>query len=193
MLRFLRSKTVGLSDEELLSQYREQSDMSALGQLYDRYLELIYGVCLKYLKDEAKAEDAVMQIFEELTQKVQKHEIQQFRSWVYVLAKNFCLMQLRKGKKQINVSFENDFMHSDPLLHPIDEEHEEDEREHHLAQCLAQLTAEQKQCIDLFYYQDKSYKEIPALKAEEVGRIRSYIQNGRRNLKLCIEKKVTRE
>ncbi len=193
MLRFLRSKTVGLSDEELLSQYREQSDMSALGQLYDRYLELIYGVCLKYLKDEAKAEDAVMQIFEELTQKVQKHEIKQFRSWVYVLAKNFCLMQLRKEKKQINVSFESDFMHSDPLLHPIDEAHEEDEREHHLARCLAQLTAEQKQCIDLFYYQDKSYKEIAALKKEEVGRIRSYIQNGRRNLKLCIEKKVSRD
>lgn len=193
MLRFLRSKTVGLSDEELLSQYREQSDMSALGQLYDRYLELIYGVCLKYLKDEAKAEDAVMNIFEELTQKVQKHEIKQFRSWVYVLAKNFCLMQLRKGKKHINVSFEQDFMHSDSLLHPIHEAHQEDEREHHLEQCLAQLTTEQKQCIDLFYYQDKSYKEIAVLKKEEVGKIRSYIQNGRRNLKLCIEKRATRE
>ena len=92
MLRFLRSKGADLSDEELLSKYRQQSDMQALGQLYDRYLELTYGVCLKYLKSASRAEDAVMHIFEELSEKVLKHDIKQFRSWLYVLAKNHCLM-----------------------------------------------------------------------------------------------------
>ena len=190
MLRFLRSKSADLSDEELLARYRQQADMAALGQLFDRYLELTYGVCLKYLKSGSRAEDAVMQIFEELTDKVLRHEIKQFRSWLYVLAKNHCLMVLRKENKQMHVSFDSDFMQSDTFLHPIDENYEEDEKEEQLKDCLEQLNAEQKECIDLFYYQDKSYKEIAAMKNQEVGKIRSYIQNGRRNLKICLEKRA---
>ena len=190
MLRFLRSKGANLSDEELLSKYRQQSDMQALGQLYDRYLELTYGVCLKYLKSASRAEDAVMHIFEELSEKVLKHDIKQFRSWLYVLAKNHCLMLLRKENKQMHVSFDSDFMQSDRFLHPIDEDYEEDEREAHLKHCMEQLNAEQKECINLFYYQDKSYKEIAEQKNQAVGKIRSYIQNGRRNLKICLEKKA---
>ncbi|MEZ5042360.1 MAG: sigma-70 family RNA polymerase sigma factor [Saprospiraceae bacterium] len=187
MLRFLRSKVTTFSDEELLSQYCDKADMAALGQLYDRYLELVYGLCLKYLKEEAKAEDAVMNIFEELTQKAAKHDIKQFRSWLYVLAKNFCLMQLRKENKQFQLSYDSDFMQSEAFLHPMDEVVEGDERENKLQGCLDQLSDEQKQCINLFYYQGKSYKEIADMKTEEVGRIRSHIQNGRRNLRICLE------
>lgn len=187
MLRFLRSKVTTFSDEELLSQYCDKADMAALGQLYDRYLELVYGLCLKYLKEEAKAEDAVMNIFEELAQKAAKHDIKQFRSWLYVLAKNFCLMQLRKESKQFQLSYDSNFMQSEAFLHPMDEVVEGDERENKLQGCLDQLSDEQKQCIDLFYYQGKSYKEIADMKTEEVGRIRSHIQNGRRNLRICLE------
>ena len=190
MLRFLRSKSADLSDEELLTQYRQQADMQALGQLFDRYLELTYGVCLKYLKSSSRAEDAVMHIFEELSDKVLRHDIKQFRSWLYVLAKNHCLMLLRKENKQMHVSFDSDFMQSDTFLHPIDEDYEEDEKEEQLKDCLKQLNVEQKECIDLFYYQDKSYKEIALMKNQAVGKIRSYIQNGRRNLKICLEKKA---
>ncbi len=185
MLRFLRSTSRdSQSDEALLRTYRAGSDLQVLGHLYERYLELIYGVCLKYLKNETDAEDAVMVIFEQLMEKARTHEVQNFRSWLYVLAKNYCLMQLRKAGKEISSP---DFVQLDGILHPEEETVEEQEAQ--LRDCIAQLPLQQRTSIELFYFNEKSYLEIAAAMGEELGKIRSYIQNGRRNLRRCIEKK----
>jgi len=81
-------------------------DLQVLGVLYSGYTELVYGVCLKYFKQEEQASDAVMDIFEELIQKAKKHEVDKFRPWLYVLAKNHCLMRLRKAGQNLTVSFD---------------------------------------------------------------------------------------
>jgi RNA polymerase sigma factor (sigma-70 family) len=193
MLRFFRQGLKDDSDEELLNRYRKTDNQEWLGQLYGRYLELVYGVCLKYLQDEASAEDAVMAIFEELMTKVREHDIQNFRSWLYVLSKNHCLMKLRKDKRRQTVNYDPGIMHSiDPAHHTM-EDFEENGEAAMLRDCIQRLSEQQKQCIELFYFQEYSYKEIAEMRSERLGQVRSNIQNGRRNLRLCMEKKIGRE
>jgi RNA polymerase sigma factor (sigma-70 family) len=178
-------KTDNTNDEAQLNNYRSSGDMTVLGKLFEKYVPLIYGVCLKYLKDEDAAKDAVMGIFEELTDKVKQHDIKQFRSWVYVLSRNYCLMQLRAGKRNEEVSLD-EIMEFTPLLHPDDENREEALKA--LERCIQKLNPVQKQSIDLFYLKEKCYKEIADITGFSLNDVKSYIQNGKRNLKLCLEK-----
>ena len=188
MFRIFKKNTNSLSDQELLEQYKTSGNLDLLGQLYERYMELVYGLCLKYFKDPQKAEDAVMEIFEQLIEKTKVHEIRQFKSWLHVLARNHCLMALRKKNKEIPQDLIPEVMHSEEEAHHIFEL-EEDTQETDLKNCIEQLPEKQKSCISLFYLDDKSYKEIAASTGEEIGKVRSYIQNGRRNLKNCMEQK----
>ena len=178
-------KTDNAGDEVQLNNYRKSGDVTVLGKLFEQYVSLIYGVCLKYLKDEDDAKDAVMGIFEELIIKVKQHEIKQFRSWLYVLSRNYCLMQLRADKKMEEVSLD-EVMESTPLLHPEDNNKEEALRA--LERCMEKLTAVQKQSIDLFYLKEKCYKEIADITGFTLNDVKSYIQNGKRNLKICLER-----
>lgn len=186
MFRLFQRSAAQASDEELLLRYCRQGDMEALGLVYQRYMEMVYGVCLKYLRNEAEAEDAVMAVFEELAAKAPKSDVREFRPWLYVLAKNHCLMALRKAGRHFMQSSDPVLMQSVELWHP-DTEGDEEERAARLQQCIEQLPAQQKRCIDLFYLQGKSYKDIADEDGEELGKVRSHIQNGRRNLKNCVE------
>jgi len=172
-------------DHKLLISYRESGDLTVLFKLYEKQTHLVYGVCLKYLKDEELAKDAVMGIFEELIHKVRQHDIKQFRSWLYVLSRNYCLMQLRAGKKMEMVNLD-DFMEFSPVLHPDHENREEALQA--LERCIEKLPAAQKQSIGLFYLKEQCYKEIAAATGFSLNDVKSYIQNGKRNLKICLEK-----
>jgi RNA polymerase sigma factor (sigma-70 family) len=173
------------ADEALLNSYHKNRDLVVLGKLYEKYMPLVYGVGLKYLKDEEAAQDAVMAIFEELAQKVHQHEIKQFRSWLYVLSRNHCLMQLRAGKKMETVALD-EFMEFTPVLHPDTENREEAMQA--LERCMDKLTSAQKESVKLFYLDEKCYKEIADITGFTMNEVKSYIQNGKRNLKICLEK-----
>lgn len=188
MLRIFRPKPSDLSDRELLDKFRRSGNSDWLGKAYERYMELVYGICLKYLADEGMAEDAVIAIFESLLVKVPEHDIQNFKNWLYTFARNHCLMQLRREKSNKTVSVAPEFMQSEDSWHLLDE-YSENGHLRYLEDCLRDLSPQQKSCIKLFYYEGKSYKEIAEMKLHEVGKIRSYIQNGRRNLRICLEKK----
>ena len=162
--------------------------MSLLGELYQRYMELVYGVCLKYYKDAEKAKDSVMQIFEELVTKLQKHEVDNFKGWLHQLAKNHCLMQLRTPRNLKTVEFQGDFMQSEENVH-LNGVLEKEENFKKLEDCLGTLAMDQQQVIRLFYLEGKCYNEIAALTGQDWNQVRSFIQNGRRNLKNCMEKK----
>lgn len=185
MFKIFQKRPQKQTDAELVARYQNSGDMDVLGILYERYVELVYGVCLKYFKDAALAEDAVMNIFEELVTKVKKYEIQNFRPWLHVLTKNHCLMQLRK--KKIVVSFDPQLMQSDEIVHPNYGESSENGEEKALKGCIEKLPDEQKQCVTWFYLEEKSYKDIAKMTDLELGKVRSYIQNGRRNLRNCME------
>ncbi|MFT3827567.1 MAG: sigma-70 family RNA polymerase sigma factor [Chitinophagaceae bacterium] len=177
-----------LPDKELVIQFKESGSMEILAILFQRYMDMLYGVCFKYLKEQEPAKDAVMQIFEELTLKLPRHEVDNFKSWLYTLAKNHCLMQLRTPKNIKTTEFKQETMQSEEDVH-LNGVFEREENLQKLEHCLQTLPEEQKVAVELFYLQQKCYKEIAEITGIEWNKVRSYIQNGRRNLKICMEKK----
>lgn len=164
--------------------------MAALGELYQRYMDLVYGVCLKYYKEPETAKDSVMQIFEELAVKLKKHEVDNFRGWLHQVAKNHCLMQLRTPRNMKTVEFKTELVQSEEELH-LNGVLEKEENLKKLEACLDTLTEEQREAIRLFYLEGRCYNEIVDLTGHEWNQVRSFIQNGRRNLKLCMEKSLS--
>jgi RNA polymerase sigma factor (sigma-70 family) len=176
-----------LTDEELVALYKKSEALDIVGELYNRYMALTFGVCLKYLKDREESRDAVMQIFEKLMVSLKEHEISQFKGWLYVTARNYCLMQLRsrKGKKTEEIS--PFLMETDAEMH-LQEGPEKEANLTKLEKCIETLGSEQKQCVQLFYIQQKCYKEITESTGFDLNKVKSHIQNGKRNLKLCMER-----
>lgn len=162
--------------------------MQVLGELYQRYMDLVYGVCLKYFKDSEKAKDGVMQIFEELVVKLKKHEVDNFKGWLHILAKNYCLMQLRTPKNLKTTEFKPELMQNEEEVH-LNGVLEKEENLTKMEYCLGTLTDNQQKAIRLFYLDGKCYNEIVEITGFEWNQIRSFIQNGRRNLKNCMENK----
>lgn len=192
-LAFIREKdNTTRSDAELVSLYRRDGDVAVLSQLYQRYMDLVYGLCIKYLKDTETAKDAVINIYEELVPKLKQHEVSNFKSWLFTLSRNHCLMQLRKVKGKHTVEIADDFMQNAELLH-LDEVKQKEEQLNSMEDCLKKLAEEQKTCVTLFYLQGKCYNEITEQTGIDWNKVRSYIQNGRRNLKLCMENKLEAE
>lgn len=186
-MAFIKNKTeLTASDAELLSLFKETGNKEALANLYERYMDLLFAVCYKYLGDEEEAKDAVMQIFEELLIKLQKHSVSNFKSWLHTLARNFCLMQLRKQKRTPITGISENFVQSDENEH-LEKVIIQEARLSNMEDCLEKLPLQQKQAVQLFYLQEKCYKEIAAELDMEWNKVRSYIQNGRRNLKICME------
>jgi RNA polymerase sigma-70 factor (ECF subfamily) len=189
-LSFLKNITqTGLADKELISRYKSTSDLRTLGDLYQRYMELVYGVCMKYLQDSEKAKDAVMQIFEELVLKLKKHEVENFKSWLYQLAKNHCLMQLRTPRNLKTVEIPESLMQSEENVH-LNGVLEKEENFKKLELCLGTLSEEQRKVVQLFYLDGRCYNEIAELTGMDWNQVRSLIQNGRRNLKICMESRI---
>ncbi len=177
-----------ITDNELVALYKKDGDLSVLGELYQRYMDLVYGVCLKYLKEPESAKDAVMQIFEELVSKLKKHEVENFRGWLHQLAKNHCLMQLRTPRNLKTVEFRTDIVQSEENLH-LNGVLEKEENFRRLEICIGELTSDQQTAIRLFYLEQKCYNEIVEITGQEWNQVRSFIQNGRRNLKNCMERR----
>lgn len=189
-MNFIRNiEASQLTDAELVHLFQKEQDLKVLAQLYERYMNLVYGVCLKYLKDPDESKDAVMQIFESLVIKLPKHEVEQFRSWLYVLAKNHCLMALRASGKQKTSAISPELMQSGENGH-LNGALEKEEQLEQMEKCMELLPVDQKQSVKLFYLEQKSYKEIADITGNEWNRVRSLIQNGRRNMKICMEKKL---
>ncbi|MDB5202139.1 MAG: polymerase sigma70 factor [Ferruginibacter sp.] len=187
-MAFLKKISSDATDAELVQEYKSGGDLEILADLYQRYMDLLYGVCLKYLQTPEDAQDAVINIYQELILKLKKYEVEYFRAWVYQLAKNHCLMLLRSRKK-MPVNVDIDLVQSAENMHP-EEAWQKEANFQQLQLCLEQLGTEQKQAIELFYLQEKCYKDISELTGIESGKVRSYIQNGRRNLKNCMEKQA---
>jgi RNA polymerase sigma factor (sigma-70 family) len=177
----------GLEDIELVVQYKHSGDTALVGVLYHRYMALVYGVCLKYLKDRDESKDAVMQIFEKLIVSLKEHEITHFKSWLYVTSKNYCLMALRSRKGKTFQEISGEFMENGLMLH-LEDEAEMEVNLSKLEKCIEHLAVEQKDCVTLFYMQQKCYKEIVQLTGFDDNKVKSCIQNGKRNLKLCMER-----
>ena len=181
-----------LNDAELISRYRETGENDFAGELYERYTHLVFGVCVKYLGNEEDARDATIEIFEKLLTDLKRHEVQNFKAWLYSVAKNHCLMKFRRDKTRIEnrPELQEDLMtvmewSTSPHLNngTVDEaDHEK------VVEAIGQLNNEQRICIELFYLQEKSYDIISQETGFNYKQVKSYIQNGKRNLKIILNR-----
>jgi len=178
-----------ISDQELLERFYADRDNQWLGILLERYTLLLLGVCMKYLKNEELARDSVQQIFLKAITELQKYRVEYFKSWIYMVAKNHCLMQLRDkpGKNTIevkeNIPAETDETDKESLL--LNEKTYE-----YMGEALKELNADQQVCVTLFYMEKKSYQQITEQTGYSMMQVKSHIQNGKRNMRILIEKKM---
>lgn len=184
------------SDMRMLENYLASGDLEVLGTLYSEYMHLVYGVSLKYFKDRDESQDAVIGIFEKLIVEIRKHKIENFRAWLYVMTKNWCLMKLRSDKAErsrIRKMYDEEtlFMENSYELHPIDKESGIDDQL--LEDCINRLKDEQMQCIRLFYFEKRCYREIADRLRMDEKKVKSHLQNAKRNLKICLEESYDEE
>ncbi len=186
-MKFSLSRPSSLTDLELVERYKTTRHISLVTELFSRYSHLIFGVCLKYLKNQEDCKDATMQIFEILQQKLLEHDVQNPGGWIHITTRNFCLMQLRSKKlndeRQKDLVNDMEFIIADHHINEVEEDH--DMRVLNI--CLEKLAKEQQKCIKLFYLEEKCYKQVANLTGFELKKVKSYLQNGKRNLKLCME------
>lgn len=179
---------------DYVAAYRATGDLAILGELYEQHMELIYAVCYNYLRDEDEAKDAVMNLFEQLVTDLRRHDVHQFGPWLHSVARNYCLMQLRKNqahpKTELVTNATGD-LDDDPSLNLRSDETDTLDLEEDLTRmesCLQTLPVDQQTCLTLFYLERKSYTEVSDLTGFDLKQVKSYLQNGRRNLKICMSK-----
>lgn len=176
-------------DDELLARYRADGRTEHLAQLYLRHTELVYGVALHLLRNRADAEDVVMQLFEELIVKARRHEIRNFRSWLHTVCRNLCLMRLRREGRMPPAEMPRELPDDGQLIDLLADEERRQQLRTALERCLERLPEPQRRSIRLFFFDRCSYADIAALTSWHLKSVRSYIQNGKRNLKICLGNK----
>ena len=187
----LNSDIKSLTDLELIARYKSNNDNSIVGLLFERYTHLVFGVCMKYLKDEDEAQDAVMLVFEKLLTDLKKHTVDNFKGWLYMVSKNHCLMHLRSTKSLMEKQKElkkdaSVFMESwnDEHLHNVNSKEITLTK---LEGCIGKLNEKQRITVDLFFIKEKCYQEVADETGFTMNDVKSFIQNGKRNLKICME------
>lgn len=175
-----------IDDAELLQNFYKDHDNKWLGILLPRYTLLLLGVCMKYLKNEEDARDCVQQIFLKVINELHKYRVEYFKSWIYMIAKNHCLMKLR-GNKAVPVEINEQ---TTPSVNDNLEKTERIEKDKLLTKmqdAIEKLNPQQQQCVNLFYLQKKSYAEITEITGLTMSQVKSHLQNGKRNLKMMME------
>jgi len=183
MIFFKKIRFKNLSDSDLLKQYKSTGSSEYVGELFSKYSHLVYGVCLNYLKNQQNAKDAVLSVFEKIIVEIKKSEIENFKAWLHTVTKNYCLVQIRTKQRQIL----REKIFSDEInneIFPVEtDEFYEDDKTDEIYSAINNLDKEQKTCIELFYLQNKSYSEIAEIMNYTNNQVKSYIQNGKRNIR----------
>lgn len=184
-MKFLRSKRNFVeNDEDIVLLYKSTENSLYLGVLFDRYSHLIFAVCMNYLKNEEDCKDAVIQIFEKLAVDLKKYRIEHFSSWIHVVTRNYCFRILNK-KIFYEELKEGEMTHyAESITDDV-----KDLQLLHLGDALLSLSDLQRKCIEMFYFQEKSYKEIEQITGYEYKEVKSHIQNGKRNLRLYLQRR----
>jgi len=179
-----------LSDNELIALYKQVRDKFVVGELYKRYSGFCFAISMNYLKDEDESQDAVMGVFEKLFELLLRHEIDNFKPWLYSVVKNYCLLELRQSKKTVRQWNEeqvtDDIMENRAFVYQDSADLSEQTLQK-LERAIPGLSVEQRTCIELFYLKNKSYQEVSQMTGYDMKKVKSYIQNGKRNLKIMLE------
>jgi RNA polymerase sigma-70 factor (ECF subfamily) len=189
------SKSLNKSDESLVQMYRETNDKALIGELFNRYSGFVLAICMKYLKNNSEAEETTLVVFESLFSKLKHHKVEYFKTWLYSVAKNTCLELLRKNhsRRKREAEYQKTeamFMESVPEYHQKEENELKQNEDKALEEALNSLGEEQKVCLELFYMKGLTYNEIEKETGYSLKKVKSYLQNGKRNLKKKLEKRT---
>lgn len=188
-----RKNYQGSEDQELISAFRFKGDTKALGVLFERYSHLVFGVCMKYLKNEDDSKDATMAVYEKLMVDLKRCEIRKFSNWIHSVARNYCLMQLRSRKSMIHPDDENsagwDLISDASQTGSTSTENDKESDLRLMEEAITHLNTEQRICIELFYIKNYCYQDVSEISGFSLLEVKSYIQNGKRNLKIYMMKK----
>jgi RNA polymerase sigma-70 factor (ECF subfamily) len=188
-----RRRHIPETDEELVAAYKQTGDAEMVGKLYERYAQLVFLVCMKYLKDAGESEDAAMQVFEKLLTDLKKYEVRQFKGWLLTIVRNHCIYLLEVRKKQYQrqeaLKASMDGVENDPAFDLTGDETEL--ALGRMQEALIKLNDPQRICLDLFYLQKKSYQEVSLETGFTLKQVKSHIQNGKRNLKIMLSESGT--
>ena len=197
MLFVRSSKRSQESDSELIQKYRNSGESVYLGELFQRYTPMVFGVCMKYLKNVEDSKDASMDVFEKIMVELKRHEVENFKPWLYFVTKNLCLMKLRKEstlltQKEGFTRFYQDFMEFEDVSHLLNGKADNEQVIEFLKAGIGELKEEQQHCIRLFFFDNKSYEEIAQHTGYSMMQVKSFLQNGKRNLKIHIQHRYGR-
>ena len=189
-----RETTKNVSDLQLVEKYKTSADKFFVGELYKRYSHLVLGVCITYFKDKDESKDGVIKIFEKLFEELKKRDIQNFKNWLTFVTKNYCISVLRKQKTEKNRK--KDFLYDEPtcMESSSDLRHEQEETEFRvivIKDAVKSLKEDQRICIELFFYKNKSYREIATETGFSVNEVKSHLQNGKRNIKNVLHEHIS--
>jgi RNA polymerase sigma-70 factor (ECF subfamily) len=182
-----KKRLLKLSDEEILLRNKASKTAIYFGELYCRYIPVLYGVGLKYLRDADKAQDAVMQLFNMLLPKISEYEIKTVRPWIYSAMKNLCLQLLRNENPEIVIDPDPDREDPDEIAELFAADDPGNSRNRLLKQYLKKLPIEQRIAILRFYTEEMSYRDIADSTGYNLQQVKNYIQNGKQHLKNCME------
>jgi len=180
------------TDTELVQKYRNSGDPVYIGELFQRYTHLVFGVCMKYLRNVDESKDAAMEVFEKIITELKRHDVENFKPWLYFVTKNHCLMKLRKELSLHThheglARFYKDFMEFEDVHHLLNGKADDRQITEFLKNGISELREEQRQCILLFFFENKSYEEISRHTGYSMMQVKSFLQNGKRNLKIYMQ------
>jgi RNA polymerase sigma-70 factor (ECF subfamily) len=176
-----------MDDQELIAQYRKKGNKQLVGELFNRYAHLVFGVCIKYLGDEADAKDATLELFEKLVTDLKKVEVEKFNNWLHVVSRNHCLMILRKSKKYQSRSLDSSINgFEDHSQEKLEDAVLSEARFELLEEAIDKLNDGQQECIRLFYLDKLPYQSVCDRTGFDMKQVKSYIQNGKKNLKTML-------
>ena len=181
----LTEKDNDITDSELLKRFYSDQDNRWLGILLPRYTVMLLGVCMKYLKNEEDSKDCVQQVFLKVISELPKYKVEYFKSWIYMIAKNHCLMKLR-GEKNYTLEFTENLLQTEEVLEEKKNHLEKEQLLVTLEEALTELNEEQRICVQLFYLEKKSYTEIADITGYTMLQVKSHLQNGKRKLKIAM-------
>lgn len=181
----LTEKDNDITDSELLKRYYSDRDNRWLGILLPRYTVMLLGVCMKYLKNEEDAKDCVQQVFLKVISELPKYKVEYFKSWIYMIAKNHCLMKLR-GDKNFSVEITDNLLNTEESGDERTKHLEKEEALITLEEALKDLNEEQRKCVHLFYLEKKTYAEVAEITGFTLLQVKSHLQNGKRKLKIAL-------
>ncbi len=181
-----------LTDEQVIEHIRSSGSREGFAILYRRYAHIMLGWCLRYLKDSEASQDAVMDIMQQLLENLNNYEIKNFKNWLFLVTRNHCFMKLR-GKTTVLIEDVNRIDSTDFVESTLEEHLNNERTENALHEAIEDLSPGQKECIVLFYFKKKSYKDIEEITGYELKKVKSYIQNGKRNLRISLEEVLDQE